>query len=518
MKIVLCATHPWNTNGYSLVMSNLAQRLCDYDDVEKIYYFGFQNGSGDASRNKRQFPDKVELYDALANEQPRKQGFGDDLIKDYVAEKDPDVVVISNDSIVVERMTGKLMEIPERRFKIMVYQDLVYEHVRQRFVDQLNTRVDRVLAFTPYWKKHLEDQGVTTPVDVLKHAFDPRAKFPVNRALARRYFGIKDTDFIILNLNRNQPRKRWDICLKAYADFLSLHRGEAIKLLIGTSPQGSWDLLAIFQRELEKRGMTMEEGRKHLVVVDAPQRLSDEDVNILMNCADIGISASDGEGFGLCNFEHAALGCPQVVSNVGGHKEFFTAQHAFLCEPVMAYYVDRTRDGVGGEAQLIDYRDMVEGMELYYKDKATRKAHGDAGRRFILSNYKWEEQAAAFVESIRKTVADVKPAPVTTDNAVDSAVDVLVPDEIDLIPDVGQVADVIEPPIEATPQRDPTPEAATPIHEPEKIEVEDIQKAASQAVPAVPEPEKQNGELDLIREQLASLTAMVEKIALAKSG
>lgn len=486
MKIVLCATHPWNTNGYSLVMYNLAKRICDYEDVEKVYYFGFQNGSGDASRNKRRLPDKVEVYDVLANEEPRKQGFGDDLVKDYVAQRDPDVVVVSNDSIVVERMTAKLAEIPDRRFKVIVYQDLVYEHMRERFVDQLNTRVDRVLAFTPYWKRHLEDQGVTTPVDVLRHAFDPREKFPVDRKLARRYFGIKDTDFIILNLNRNQPRKRWDICLKAYAEFLSLHRGEAIKLLIGTAPQGSWDLLSIFKRELEKRGMTIEEGRKHLVVVDAPQRLSDEDVNILMNCADIGISASDGEGFGLCNFEHAALGCPQVVSEVGGHKDFFTSERAFVCRPTIAYYVDRTRDGVGGEAQMIDYRDMVEGMEFYYKDEAARRAHGAASREYILANYKWEEQAGAFVRSIRDTVGTGAPAEEET---------VAVPDEIDLIPDVGQLADALEPPSDA-------------------ILVEDVRRAAE---PEVPESGKQTAELDLIREQLASLTAMVEKIALDKS-
>eukprot|EP00873_Tetraselmis_striata_P023974 jgi/Tetstr1/444238/TSEL_032131.t1 len=31
------------------------------------------------------------------------------------------------------------------------------------------------------------------------------------------------TAFILLNLNRNQPRKRWDLCLKAFADFLSPH-------------------------------------------------------------------------------------------------------------------------------------------------------------------------------------------------------------------------------------------------------------------------------------------------------
>jgi len=31
--------------------------------------------------------------------------------------------------------------------------------------------------------------------------------------------------------------------------------------------------------------------------------LSDFDINVLYNVADLGINTADGEGFGLCNFE-----------------------------------------------------------------------------------------------------------------------------------------------------------------------------------------------------------------------
>eukprot|EP00873_Tetraselmis_striata_P033681 jgi/Tetstr1/453945/TSEL_040864.t1 len=499
MKLVLCATHPWNTNGYSLVMTSLAQHLCAFPEMEKIYYFGFQNTTGDDSRNKRVLPDKVEVFDAMAHEVPRKQGFGEDLLAEYIAERDPDVVLISNDSVVVSLLTEKLAAVPNRRFKVMVYQDLVYEHMKRPFVEQLNARADRVLAFTPYWKRHLEEQGVTTPVDVVRHALDPAAKFPVDRAIARRYFGISSTDFIVLNMNRNQPRKRWDICLKAFADFVSRHRGESVKLLIGTSLHGAWDLLAVYERELGKRGMTMEEGRKHLVMLDAPQRLSDADVTILMNCADIGISASDGEGFGLCNFEHAALGCPQVVSNVGGHKDFFSAERAILCDPVMAYYVDRTRDGVGGEAQLIDYRDMAEGIELYYKDPELRRRHGLACREHILANYKWREQAEMLRASILATLA--------VDGEDDTVTGVA--DEIDLIPDVSHAPDLIDLSDEpATAPESSAPESAEAAA-PGSAGPAVAPELDASAEPAAPEPPP---DLAAIRVQLASLTAMVERM------
>lgn len=37
------------------------------------------------------------------------------------------------------------------------------------------------------------------------------------------------------------------------------------------------------------------------------QRMSDFDVNVLYNVADVGINSADGEGFGLCNFEQGCL-------------------------------------------------------------------------------------------------------------------------------------------------------------------------------------------------------------------
>lgn len=479
-------------------MSNLVQHLAPLEGVKKIYYYGFQNVHGDKSLNKRILPRNVEVYDAMANEEPKKMGFGEENIKDYVLEKNPDIVLISNDSIVVEKLTSKFMEIPERKFKIVVYQDLVYEHMKKRFVDQLNAIVDRVLAFTPYWKEHMQEQGVTTPIDVIRHGFDPMTKYPVDTKLARLYYGLKENDFLILNLNRNQPRKRWDICLKAFADFVGRHRGEPIKLLIGTSIQGSWDLMAIYERELKKRGITLEEGKKHLVVTDAPQKRSDEEINILMNCADIGISASDGEGFGLCNFEHAAMGYPQVVSNTGGHKDFFTEDRAILCDPMMAYYVDSSRDGVGGEAQLIDYRDMVEGMELYYSNPSLRKKHGEASRDYIVKNYKWKEQAEALYESFKEAIKETVVDPTNTD----------VPDEIDLIPDVGQIADKLD----ASESKDDQNNKAD-----ENVNVEDIQKEAAAAAPTSAPPHVPGDAPDLqkILSQLATLTAEVQKMTSA---
>ena len=62
-----------------------------------------------------------------------------------------------------------------------------------------------------------------------------------------------------------------------------------------------------------------------------------------------------------------------------------------MVDPKMHLYIDNGRDGVGGESQLCDYRDFVDGIEAYWADKDMRVRHGQKARAYILKNYKWSD-------------------------------------------------------------------------------------------------------------------------------
>jgi hypothetical protein len=155
----------------------------------------------------------------------------------------------------------------------------------------------------------------------------------------------------------------------------------------------------------------LQDGIKHLVVLDRPQKMTDEDTNILYNVADIGWNTCDGEGFGLCNFEQAAIGIPQVVPKLGGFLDFFDDDCSALIDPKIAYYVDNTRDMVCGEALLCDYVDFVEAIESYYFNKDKVIKHGQAARKNILANYKWADITNKLCEIVYQVVGR-KPEPV----------------------------------------------------------------------------------------------------------
>ncbi len=407
MRVLFCGTHPYSTNGYSYVTIELAKEIAKRKDV-KYSVFGFQNfgNTSEDHKNARKWPTNVFVYDAFANENPRQMGFGFDQIADFVTLNKPDVVVIYNDAIVVTNILEKLKTIKDRKFKIIVYFDQVYLHQKKEHIKKINDEADLVLAFTPYWEENMKKIGVSKPTDYLCHGFDKMVHYPVPKRLARQYFGLRPDDFIVMNLNRNQPRKRWDTCLQAWAEIVSRHIEEPIKLLIATAVNGAWNLIEVYERELGKRGLTLEQGMKHIVLIDNPQQLSDEEINILYNVADVGINTCDGEGFGLCNFQQAAIGIPQIIPYLGGFKQFFTKDNSLLVEPKFSFYVDASRDGVGGEALLCDWQDFADAIDLYYSDDDLRKSHGEICRRTFPEEYSWDKIEDRYYRILKRVLGE----------------------------------------------------------------------------------------------------------------
>ena len=410
-RVLFFVTAPQSSNGYSLVGYELAKYFSKKNDID-LTIFGFQNfnsaATGNAIPNHRlDFPPNVQVFDAFANENPKQAGFGVSLVKDFVATNRPDVVIVYNDMLVLTSVIGQLHEVPDRKFKIIAYIDQVYLCQKKEYLNFVNQKADVAMLFTPYWEECIKQQGITIPTCNVPHGFNPMTHYPVAKHLARKFYGLRMEDFIILNLNRNQPRKRWDICLQAFAEVVTRLPNAPIKLLVATAVQGAWNLLEIFERELIKRGSTLQEGMKHMILLDNPQQLSDEDVNFLYNVADIGVNTCDGEGFGLCNFQQAAIGIPQVVPHIGGFRDFFDENTALLVEPAMTYYVDNSRDMVCGEAELCRYSDFADAMIRYYENRDLMKQHGENGRKKIVSEYPWEKFGDKLYAIIKDTTKDL---------------------------------------------------------------------------------------------------------------
>jgi glycosyltransferase involved in cell wall biosynthesis len=407
MKLAIFGTHPKQFNGYSKVVYELFKEMdARHDKAVKVHVFGFQNFHNHPG-HRNDIPAGVDVYDAHTNEVPKAMGFGVPLVKSYMQRVKPDVCVVFNDMMVLCSVLNELKDVDHpgytrKDFKIVAYIDQVYACQKREFIEFVNRHADAAMAFTNEWRRCIESQGLTIPCYVLNHGINPKTYFPVPKALARRFFGLSDKDFLVLNLNRNQPRKRWDTCLQAFAEVVKRLPDAPIKLVIGTEIKGAWNLLELYERELTKRGIPLKVGLDRIVIPGHPQLLTDDETNILYNIADVGINTCDGEGFGLCNFEQGAVGVPQIVPRLGGFVCFFDDSNSTMVDPRLSIYVDSTRDGVGGEAQLTSHDDYADAIVSYYQDRGRCLKHGLAARRSILAGFRWSAVADEFTGILKR--------------------------------------------------------------------------------------------------------------------
>lgn len=417
LRVMICGTYPiGQSNGYSRVMYYIAKYLGRKEDI-RLTIYGFQNYQQTAGSSQRSdIPPSVILHDALATENPKRQGFGEKEIIEYVAKNPQDMIIIFNDMVITSALTQNLVKnLPadvRKRFKLVSYMDQVYPYQKKQYIDILNENFDAVVAFTPYWESVVRGLGLkeSIPTYYFPHGFDHELYYPIDRGIARLFFKIPKEAFVVLNLNRNQPRKRWDFTIMAWADVVARYvkGGKGARtpiLMIGTQIQGFWELLEIYEHELKKRGIDMEEGKQYIVAMPKPQQMSDRDINILYNACDIGLNTCEGEGFGLCQFEHAAVGCPQVCANIGGFKEFLHKGNSKLVEPKWNYYIDKQRDGIGGFAEVGDPKDFADAIWDYYQYPELVSIHGKVARREILTNYRWETMVNHFHRVIHTIAA-----------------------------------------------------------------------------------------------------------------
>jgi len=413
LKLLFVGTHAHQFTGYSKVTYNFMKVLSKLPYLS-ITHFGFQKHTN-IPPNYRHYPPKIRVLDAAAMEQqsappgsPPQQGFGFNVLPSVIRQEQPDVVFIYNDMSVISRFLEEIRKTDNnRKFKIWLYVDQVYNKQPQMFLDIINRDADRVFTFTSFWKKCLKDQGITRPIDVLGHGFQKDLFVPVNRSEVRKKMGLPEEGFIIMSLNRNQPRKRYDLLVMAFTELIAKYPTKPIFLMCvcDKGEKGGWWLFEIFTRELKLRNIPIERFGNRLMIANQDMVFRDEDINMFYNLGDIGISSADGEGWGLCNFEQMGVGIPQVVPDIGGFKEFCNKDNSVLVKPTVRYYLPTGYSPVGGEAEAVNPHDLCVGIEEYLVDSDKLKKHGEEARKKVLE-YTWEKVTENLVKRLKEAHED----------------------------------------------------------------------------------------------------------------
>ena len=208
------------------------------------------------------------------------------------------------------------------------------------------------------------------PVEVIPHGVDTATFYPLHgdgermsgRLSARRLLFPDATDleqrFIVLNANRNQPRKRIDTTIRGFALF-ARDKPAHVKLFLhmGVEDVG-WNVVLLARRYGIEDRILMSSLAKTI------QGVSTAQLNRIYNACDVGINTSSAEGWGLPSFEHAATRAAQIVPRHSACEELWDGA-AVMLEPAFKVI----NEGVLTDGWLVTPEGVAEALEKLYRDR-----------------------------------------------------------------------------------------------------------------------------------------------------
>jgi D-inositol-3-phosphate glycosyltransferase len=293
----------------------------------------------------------------------------EDRLFGIVERASPEVIVLLNDPWVVARLALRLRD--EGYGGVLVGYCPVDEAPLPLSSASGLRALDHLVAYTEFGHRAFEVMFDGASVDappssVIPHGLDREAFGPLvpgdlsrSRSVAKaRLFPAEprfQDSFVVLNANRNQPRKRIDITLRAFSEFA---RGKPdnvhLYLHMGRKDLG-WDVITLAERfGIADRLIMSTSG-------DQLPALSDEQLNLVYNACEVGLNTCAAEGWGLVAFEHASCGGAQIMPAVGPLPALW-GNAAVLVEPALVC----TPPGHVTDFHLVQPSDVARVLERLY--------------------------------------------------------------------------------------------------------------------------------------------------------
>lgn len=330
----------------------------------------------------------------------------------------PDVVVFVNDPYVVLRLLFKNKRDTEF-VMARVAPVLAYMPVDGTNFPASWAKLPALVSSLKPWQEGMPEPSLTPVVmskhghnlfpgaPLIPHGIDTRVFRPIsdadpltmstgdtvtNKTDIKRVLGLPEDAKMIVRVDRNSARKNYTDTYRALVPLMK--RDPTIHVWFQCKADGDeYELSQVVQRDLEIAD------RFHW-----PAEFSTyvgwnvNDLVAIYNMADVFVSTSWGEGFGLTLGEAAACGVPIVAQNVSSIPEV-VGPGGILLEP------ERMIASPSGQDQwLPDVAAFTAAIDLLLNDEAARHSLGEAGRKHVTDTFSWDDAARRFHELINDVV------------------------------------------------------------------------------------------------------------------
>ena len=222
--------------------------------------------------------------------------------------------------------------------------------------------VDRLVLYNQTARRIIEGTASHPPAscDVIPHGVATQTYRSLGKRIDARRLAFPNRPdlwdgLIVLNANRNNPRKRIDLTLDGFAAF-ARDKPPSVKLCLHMDRTECYPVEDL-ARDLgiSDRLIFGAQGPGHAA-------LSPEHMNVLYNACEIGINTSTGEGWGLVAMEHGAAGGAQIVPRHSACAEFWRDAAVFL-DPVAKV----RHPGALCENQMVSAAGVTSALQSLYE-------------------------------------------------------------------------------------------------------------------------------------------------------
>ena len=388
MKIFFVGDSPTVDTGFGVVAKNLLTRWQKMG--HEIVVQGI-NEYGDNPRILRNYDFPIYPADKGGPEQV----YGLRKVWPNIHRENPDLVFFLNDPWLIKNyMDIKPPEIG-RYLKYVAYYPTDAPPIKKEWLEVLN-QMDAQVCYSKYAEDVITySNSNKRPENLYQiyHGVDTNTFFPMDQAYARAKLGIPADLFVIGMVARNQPRKRFDLLMMAFAQFAK--GKDDVKLYLHTGLRDiGFDIVDIVKQ--------LDLDNKLIITPDITpnQGVTPEELNLIYNSFDVNALISLGDGFGLPVAESMAVGCPQIVSGHSCLKELVEGHGGLLVKNAALVLNSGGMNTWGG---VSDVNDLVKQMNFMYNNPAKRIQMGEDAYRFITQRqFSWDYAAQQFDDIFKK--------------------------------------------------------------------------------------------------------------------
>jgi glycosyltransferase involved in cell wall biosynthesis len=343
-------------------------------------------------------PYPYPIYPALV---PGADLFGVRRAPEIIRKIKADLVVIQNDPWNIPAYVESIGQLEGSRPKLVGALAVDGKNCRGRaFLNGL----DYAIFWTRFAQLEAIQGGMTIPSGVAPLGVDLNIYRPHPREQAREWLGLPERcreAFVVGNVNRNQPRKRLDLTIAYFAEWVRSYRVTDAYLYLHVAPTGDFGIdcnqLAVYH------GLgNPENPRLILCEPEVYRGASEEQLAWTYSAFDTQISTTQGEGWGLTTMEGMACGVPQIVPRWSALEEW-TRPAAILIPCTSTAITLKRINVIGG---IADRQETIRALDALYRNPELRAAHTALGLELVRQDcYRWENIGQRFAEEIERAYA-----------------------------------------------------------------------------------------------------------------